>query len=123
MKRKRSMKALKREADKVFSRFIRHRDTNTEGFGHCVTCNAYAPLQCGHFVKRQHLAVRFDEMNCNGQCVRCNKWLHGNDGEYAAWIVRHHGDFNLNRLLAAKHQTVKMTRADYEALIERYKGE
>jgi len=119
--RTKSIKSLRRELDRVFSIYIRRRDTASDGIGRCITCGKNMLLQCGHFIKRQHSAVRWDERNSHGQCVRCNKWLHGNDGNYALAIARRYGIGVLEELIAAKHKAMKFTRADLEAMIERYR--
>lgn len=31
-------------------------------------------MECGHFVDRKDLATRFDEVNCNTQCNKCNNF-------------------------------------------------
>jgi len=40
-------------------------------------------MNAGHFYNVGHYpGLRFDEDNCHGQCVQCNKFLHGNLIEY-----------------------------------------
>ena len=52
-------------------------------------------MQAGHY---KHNVLDFDEMNVHCQCVRCNKYLHGNGGEYAFRLARHYGLEELNDL-------------------------
>lgn len=122
MKKKKlpSLASLRRKLDKVFSAWIRDRDAPSNGYGPCMSCDAWAKLQAGHWIKRQHLAVRYDVRNVNGQCVRCNHFMHGNDGPYTLAMLNCYGRETVDELLALKHTTVKMTRADYEALIAKY---
>ena len=125
MKKKKlpSLAKLKRDLDKVFSAWIRKRDCAPDGgTGYCISCGTWAVLQAGHFIKRQHLAVRFDERNVNGQCVRCNHFLHGNDGEYCLALIKRYGQGVVDELMRLKRTTVKMTRQDYETLLERFRG-
>ena len=77
--------------------------------------------QAGHFVKRQHRATRWDSRNVNVQCVRCNQWLGGNEGEHGAYIIRKHGLAVRDELLGLKKQVRKFNRADLEELIQTYK--
>ena len=114
--RKPSIKSLKRKLDKVFAAYIRQRDANKP----CISCGSRGPLQAGHWIKRQHQSVRWDERNCHGQCVRCNLWLHGNEGAYALALVDKYGRAVVDELLTLKRQTVKFGRKDYEELIERF---
>jgi len=120
MKRKPSLAKLKRDLDKAFSRFIRRRDAAVDGIGICISCGKWEKLQAGHFIKRQYLALRFDERNVNGQCVRCNHFLHGNDGEYCHALIKRYGQEVVDELMRLKRTTVKMTREDYTRLLERY---
>ena len=121
MKRKPSLSSLKRKLDQAFSRFIRLRDANSDGFGECISCGKWAKLQAGHFVPRQFLATRWMETNVAGQCSHCNCWLHGNQAEYYLAIVKKYNKITADNLLVRKRLTVKMTRSDYEDLLERYK--
>ena len=115
-RRKSSIKALRRKLDLAFSFYIRQRDQGKP----CITCGKHAPLQAGHFIKRQHQATRWDERNCHGQCVRCNMWLHGNEGAYALALVDKYGRATVDELLLLKHKTAKLHRADYEELIKQF---
>lgn len=122
MKRKKlpSLKTLKTKLDKVFSIYIRHRDTESEGMGFCVTCGEYRKLECGHFVRRQHVAVRWDDRNAAGQCYYCNHRLHGNEAEYYTVLIKRYGQEVVDELMRLKHTTAKLTRSDLEELIKRY---
>lgn len=80
---------LKKELDKVFSEYIRRRDD-----GQCYTCpkkDEWKRMQNGHFVPRQYLAVRYDEMNCHCQCYACNVLYNGQPSAYAARLERDYG--------------------------------
>jgi ribosomal protein L29 len=73
-------KELEKELDKIFSEYIRLRDADAQGFVFCITCGKPHywsdghRINCGHFLPRGRKATRFDERNCHGQCVMCNKW-------------------------------------------------
>lgn len=75
----------KTTADDWFSKYIRLRDIidNSHGFCRCITCGKiffWKEGDCGHFVTRNHPMTRFDEINCNAQCKRCNSNI-GKKGE------------------------------------------
>ena len=122
MKKKKlpSLSSLKRKLDKQFSMFIRRRDADDNGMGICVTCGEVRSLQSGHWIPRQHLAVRWDERNCHGQCAACNCWGHGKLIDYTIFMQSNYGQDVVDELMRLKRTTVKMTRSDYETLIERY---
>ena len=115
-----NIKSLRRKLDLAFSLWIRKRDADENGFGKCISCGEWRPLQCGHFQKRGHLALRWHPLGAAGQCVRCNHYLGGNEAAFALELIRRHGEGAVNSLMALKHQTVKFTRADLEALIQKY---
>lgn len=133
---------LRDQADKVFSRWIRDRDTvdglyvyDEEGFaircGYCFTCGGVTPTEgrstgdAGHFVKRGIKNVRFNEHNVHLQCKRCNKHLNGNEGWYAVNLDKTYGSGTadgLKQLEAIyKREGFKLTRDYLDGVIERYK--
>ena len=81
---------LKEKLDKVFSMFIRLRDTMPNGYFCCISCGQVKPFKqadCGHYINRQHMSTRFDEMNCNAQCRHCNRFMEGNIQSYRRRLV------------------------------------
>ncbi len=68
---------LKTKLDRVFSEYIRLRDTaghSKEGYFRCISCGQikpYSQADCGHYIGRQHMATRYNEINCNAQCRNC----------------------------------------------------
>ena len=122
--RKLSRTALVKKLDRIFSRHIRNRYA-VRGWCACVTCGKQVPVEdahAGHFVRRQHMAVRWNEKNVHPQCVRCNTFLDGNEGEYARFILDTYGRATLDELLAAKNQVRKWTSAELLELIDHYSG-
>lgn len=68
---------LKEKLDKVFSMFIRLRDTMPNGYFRCISCGQIKPFEqadCGHFHSRRHLSTRFDEDNAHAECRACNRF-------------------------------------------------
>jgi len=73
------------DLDTVFSRYIRIRESDTNGNAMCYTCDTkmhWTKLQAGHFIKRGNMGLRWDVRNAKPQCVRCNCELHGNMDVY-----------------------------------------
>tara|TARA_R110001606_G_scaffold359077_1_gene510849 strand:+ start:1513 stop:1929 length:417 start_codon:yes stop_codon:yes gene_type:complete len=123
-----SISKLKKELDKFFSLFIRLRYA-TEGTGavQCFTCGKVAHyktggMQCGHFQSRRHHSTRWDEKNCEVQCVRCNMFS-GNGEQYKFGIALDHkyGEGTAQELEFISKFTTKITRSDYEEKISYYK--
>lgn len=66
---------------KIFNTYIRLRDQ----YEPCISCGKtlVQKYDAGHYFNAGgHPALRFDEDNVHGQCVRCNRDLHGNLIEY-----------------------------------------
>jgi len=111
---------VKDRLDKIFSLFIRLRDSDEFGYGNCVTCNKkvyYKEAHCGHFMSRRHLSTRWDEDNCALQCVACNLFNQGRQYEFSLYL----GQKRAEHLLNKSRQTVKFTKSDYLELINKYK--
>jgi len=73
------------DADRVFSQFIRLKFAGDGGIVSCFTCGFkkhWTLQEAGHYIKRGHLYLRWDERNVYPQCFECNQVLHGNIAEY-----------------------------------------
>lgn len=118
-----SVSKLKKEADRLFSLYVRQKDIDHDGNTKCVTCGKVAHwknLQAGHYISRNHLSTRWEELNVFPQCVGCNIWGRGKHDEYAIYLIEKYGNNILELLHKQKQQITRMKRADYEALIEKY---
>ena len=116
---------LKAKLDKVFSEYIRKRDTRN-GVFKCISCGRILPYEqadCGHYINRKHMATRFDEMNCNAQCRSCNRFDEGNMQGYRRGLVAEYGEQKVLILESKKNTTRKYSDFEYEVLIKHYKEE
>ena len=65
--------------DSIFSRFIRQRNSQDD-IAECFTCGKkdhWKKMQCGHFRSRSNYSTRWNELNCQVQCVGCNMFKQG----------------------------------------------
>lgn len=111
-------------ADKWFSIYIRLRDSDNDGICKCVTCETRKPwrsMDNGHFIKRQHMATRFNEKNCHAQCQQCNYFKQGNDANYERFIIETYGEQELLLLQAGRYQTRKLDSFQMKQLEKYYK--
>ena len=93
-----SLLSLKKKAWKEWAISIKMMYANSEGFLNCFTCGGryyWSQLQAGHF---KHNKLDFCNKNIHPQCVRCNKWLHGNLGVYAQRLIKKYGPGILDEL-------------------------
>jgi hypothetical protein len=101
---------LKNKVWRVFSKYIRLRDKYT-----CFTCGKVErPGQAGH---RYHGRLDYDPINVNCQCPRCNKWLHGNLGEYERRLVEKYGQDVADELHLRANKSWKPSRQELEELL------
>ena len=77
-------------------------------------------MDCGHYIKRQYLATRFDEKNCNIQCKHCNAFEQGANEKYKVAIDKKWGKGTSEMLEIKKHNKCKLTVAEYKILIKHY---
>lgn len=116
---------LKARLDKEFSLYIRLRDAMPNGYFRCISCNEIKPFEqadCGHYINRQHMSTRFDEMNCNAQCRKCNRFMEGNMSGYRRGLVAKYGEQRVLLLESKKNQTRKYSDFEYAELIKYYKA-
>jgi len=109
---------LLKKAQIVFNRFIRLRD-QSKG---CISCGAEV-TEAGHYYSQgHHSALRFSEINTNGQCPRCNRWLHGNLINYRNGLLSRYGKQNLDLLdsVGTRPKAKKWERHELEFIINHY---
>jgi hypothetical protein len=116
---------LKKELDKWFSLFIRLNNSNEYGMVQCFTCgrvkNYKSGMQNGHFQSRSFLATRFNEENCQPQCVGCNMFKQGEQFKFAMNLEAKYGEGTAEHLEGLARTTIKISRIDYEEKIGYYK--
>ena len=112
--------------DTAFSLFIRYRDTMPGGAFRCISCGQIKPFNqadCGHYINRQHMSTRFDEMNCNAQCRKCNRYMEGNIQGYRRGLIAKYGEQKVLMLEAKQYNTRKYESFELNALVKYYRKE
>lgn len=104
--KKLSYSKLKKKAWKVWSLKRRKAEADYRGLVTCVTCGnlkPYKEVDLGHFC---HGKLDFHPQATQIQCSRCNRFLHGNLGNYAIWLDKKYGYGTAEKLkiLAAKQK-------------------
>ena len=112
-----SIPKLTKKAQDTFNAWIRRRDENNG----CISCGSEIH-HAGHYLSAGHHGhLRFNEMNVNGQCLRCNNFLHGNLINYRQGLVKKYGENKVLMLESQAHNTKKWSRFELEAIIDTYK--
>lgn len=106
------MKVKVDAADRLFSRYIRERDSWT-----CQRCHARHPvgsmgLHCSHYFGRGRESTRFDSANCDSLCYPCHMlWGHGDRrDEYRAFKVNQLGEAGFRELEIRANSYAKKDR-------------
>jgi len=118
-----TLSALKKQLDKIFSVFVRMRTADEQGYVTCFTCDKkdhWKKLQCGHFQSRRYLPTRFHEQNCQVQCVKCNMFMQGQQYAFSKLLDLRYQEGTSERLERLSRTTVKFMRCDYDELIKEY---
>lgn len=122
-KKRESISYLTKELDRVFSLFIRLRDSNSEGLGKCITCDKvghYKEMHCGHFRSRKYLSTRWNPFNCNLQCPTCNLYNNGEEFIHGLAIDKKFGQGVAIEMFERSKEIVKFGREDLKTLIKYY---
>jgi len=115
---------LKKKLDVLFSQYIRRRNADHLGRVKCFTCGVdkhWKEQQAGHFQSRSHHSTRWDEVNVQVQCIKCNMYRQGEQYKFGMYLDQKFGDGTAEELEYRAKTIVKLNRVDYEESIERYK--
>jgi len=110
---------------KIFSLFIRLRDSDEKGFCKCITCGAiryYKNMDCGHGHSRSHMGTKYDETNNHAQCKHCNgPAKHGNPVEYKKAVEKKYGPGTWDGIAFRARIPAKFGQFEIDLLEKTYK--
>jgi len=114
-----SLPQLLQKAQKVFNKWIRERDKEKG----CISCGSPVEHAGHYFSQGHHSSLRYCEINVNGQCLRCNNFLHGNLIRYRQGLVKRYGEERVIKMEqnADLRKAWKWDRIELEMIIEKYK--
>jgi hypothetical protein len=117
---------LVEKLDSVFSEFVRLRDSDEHGIVECITCTSkkhWRDTDCGHYQDRDHMATRWDEKNCNGQCLECNRYFPCSKEDFAVFINQRHGSGTSEILDRRAKSTVQWEDHELKKMYEYYRDQ
>ena len=123
MAKKPTASKLKKKLDTIFSQYIRLREADSNGNINCFTCGVnkhYKAMHAGHFQSRRHLSTRWDEINVQNQCPKCNLFSQGEQFKFGLYLDSLYGEGTAEHLQIKAQQLNKMTVQDYQDLIDYY---
>jgi hypothetical protein len=123
---KKIKKITKQMVWEVFSKCIRLKYADKDGYVKCYTCGCkmrWQDSQCGHAIGGRTNSVLFDVEIVRPQCTRCNIFLHGNYTIFTTKLIKEKGmKWWENKLLNSK-KVKKYSQSELKELYEHYKLE
>ena len=123
MKRKKSKRGiLIKRADTALSLIVRKTEADENGITKCYTCNwegqwkGTGNLQCGHYISRAFLCVRWDKNNNRTQCYACNIRKNGNSHIFRRHLLKDIGEKEIAFLEMKATGDCKMKTEDIEKI-------
>lgn len=105
----------------LVNKYVRKRDLGNS----CISCDTIltekVKYDAGHMYPTTYQFLRFHEDNINGQCVRCNRDLHGNTSEYRPKLEAKIGVDRLQWLHTHRHDRFDLSIEDIKQKIKYYK--
>lgn len=117
---------LIRKLDDIFSEYVRLRDADENGIVTCITCTDtyhWTEVDCGHYVLRGNMSVRWNLQNANGQCRLCNSTHDGRQDEHGAAIDIKYGHGTADKLQKLGLETVHFSEHELESMYQELKKE
>lgn len=119
-----SVSYLTKKLDQVFSKYIRLRDANKDGFIRCIDCGEVAhwrDVDCGHFMPRRFMNTRWHEQNCAAQLKACNGPIGlGRQYEFGKGLDIRYGPGTADKMTVLCKEQKKWTSAELKEMIDYY---
>ena len=116
---------LVKQADAIFSKFVRLVVCDKDGYITCPLCGArvhWKKAQNMHFITRMCWLYRYDEINCHAWCMRCNVILSWNYITYTLWMIDNYGLEKVQEMKQKAKQIHKVSTPELKGIIEYYKA-
>lgn len=118
---------LVKKLDRVFSEYVRLRDSKPFGYKHfkCPTCGRILPFEqadCSHYFSRKSSSTRFDENNCMAECRYDNRFNAEHLHKLREALIHRIGEKNFHILEWKHNQTKKWSDCEIKELIKYYQS-
>lgn len=122
-----SKSKLRDKLDAIFSKYIRLKYSDKNGYCRCISCGKvffWKEIQNGHYMSRRYMSTRFSEDNCRPQCVACNIFNQGNIQMYRRALIKQIGEQRVDLIeVRAKQETKNWSLFEYQTMIDFYQKE
>mgnify|MGYP001328630967 FL=1 len=114
-KKEPTMAQLKKIVQRKVNEYVRLRDKKLP----CISCGRRGvAIDAGHYVAQGSSGLlRYELDNLNGQCQKCNRFLHGNLIEYRIGLVKRIGILQVEWLEKHRHDIKKWTREELNEIL------
>lgn len=121
-KKQKSKQTLIKKLDKIFSLYIRLRDSRKYQYKYfrCISCGKvkeFAQADAGHYMSRKHLATRFNELNVHSECRMCNRFISDHLVGYRRNLVAMYGEQKVSMIEYLARQPFKLNTFEIEQMI------
>lgn len=118
-----NLRSAYKKCDGYFSKYIRLKYADKNGFCKCVTCNRdplyWKEMDAGHFVGRNNKNTRYDEENVFPQCPDCNRFK-DRRANFALYLLKKLGKKKFEALVLRGNQVRKWTIWEVDELSQYY---
>lgn len=117
-------KSLEKSLDKLFSLYIRLRDTDENGYFKCPTCGRILPwgkADCSHYWSRTHKSTRWNEDNCVAECSYCNRFDSSHLDGLGRFLKKKLGEQRFEMLHWLHNQPKKYSEFELAELVKMYR--
>lgn len=107
------------DLDYVVSQYIRMKNADSDGITGCYTCSWHGHWKesdCGHYISRSKMLLRWDERNLRPQCKNCNQHLYGNIDIFTERLEKENPGIT-SELLEESRGVYKWTRQEMKELL------
>lgn len=121
--KEKSLSVLIHECDDVFSKYIRLK-YSINGYCSCFICSKRMKIseaQNGHFIPRDQMQTRYDEVNCHVVCEECNCYDPEHQHKYSVRLIYEYGYEVVENLKMSSNSLRKFMRHELIEMIEGFK--
>ena len=122
-----SKKKLTEKLDEIFSKYIRLKYSDKNGYCRCISCGKphyWKDIQNGHYMSRRYMSTRWAEDNCRPQDIACNIFNQGNIQMYRIALIKEIGEQRVSLIEArARQENCKYSEFELNAMIQHYTKE
>lgn len=121
-----SISVLKAKLWRIFSKYVRLRDSDEFGYCYCITSGKqlfWKEAQAGHFLSRRYNNTLYHEQNVHAQSAYDNMHLSGNQYIYGKRVDELYGPGTADEILRLSRVEKKFTPEELQGMITYYNFE